>query len=237
MGQGVLLLGPVLFQDFELPERVRWGGGQRLAVHRLPGGVRVIDAMGRDDAEIMWCGVFSGPDAGLRARSLDLMRADGSPWPLTWDWFFYTVVIARFEADYAKANWIPYRIVCTVVRDEAAAVVDATISLAASVLGDLSAAGDFDSGVALDGATGALAVPGATQPGSAAYDSAATAVAAASAQIDSGIAGTEAQLTGTSVADAAGLGTTAGLAGTLAALTGARGYVLRAGVNLGNAEQ
>ena len=39
-----LLLGPVLFQDFELPERISWGGKQRLTVHRLPGGTRVTVA-------------------------------------------------------------------------------------------------------------------------------------------------------------------------------------------------
>ena len=33
-----LLIGPVLLEAFELPSRVFWGGRQRLAVHRLPGG-------------------------------------------------------------------------------------------------------------------------------------------------------------------------------------------------------
>ena len=51
---GTLLLGPVLFRDFELPGQITWGGKQRLAVHHLPGGRRVIDAMGRDDAAIVW---------------------------------------------------------------------------------------------------------------------------------------------------------------------------------------
>jgi hypothetical protein len=40
-----LLIGPVLLEAFELPARVAWGGRQRLAVHRLPGGRRVIDAL------------------------------------------------------------------------------------------------------------------------------------------------------------------------------------------------
>ena len=91
-----LVLGPLLLQDFEVPERISWGGAQRLAVHRLPGGARVIDAMGRDDAQIAWTGIFSGADGGARARLVDLMRADGSVWPLTWDNFFYSVVIAEF---------------------------------------------------------------------------------------------------------------------------------------------
>ena len=138
-----LLLGPVLFQDFELPERISWGGKQRLTVHRLPGGTRVIDALGRDDKEITWSGVFSGSGGSGRARTLDLMRADGSVWPLTWEAFFYSVVIASFDADYSRSNWIPYRITCTVLRDEAEALVLAVASLAADALSDLTAGRRF----------------------------------------------------------------------------------------------
>ena len=237
MGQGTLLLGPILFQDFEVPERVRWGGGQTLSVHRLPGGVRVIDALGRNDAEITWTGVFSGGDATLRARALDLMRTQGEAWPLTWDWFFYTVVISRFEAEFARSSWIPYRIACTVVRDEVASAVDAGLSLAGSLLGDLNTADGFGSGVALGGAAGALAVPAATQRGTSAYGNACAALATSSGDVDTGIAGAEGQLGSASLADAVGLGATADVAGQLAALAGARGYLRRAGANLANAEQ
>ena len=45
MSNQTLLLGSVQFADFELPTSITWGGAQSLAVHRLPGGVRVIDAM------------------------------------------------------------------------------------------------------------------------------------------------------------------------------------------------
>ena len=236
MAEGTLLLGPILFQDFELPERVRWGGSQQLTVHRLPGGVRVIDSMGRDDADIVWSGVFSGGDAAVRARALDLMRAEGGSWLLTWDWFFYTVVIARFDVDYARSNWIPYRITCKVVRDEAAALMETAVSLTTSVLGDLASAQGLGSGVAFGAAVGSLASTQATQPGSSAYAGATAALAGASQQIGTAIAGTEGQLGTALVSDAAGLDTTTSLAGQLAALTAARGYVGRAGANLANAD-
>ena len=236
MAEGALLLGPILFQDFELPERVRWGGKQQTAIHRLPGGVRVVDSLGRDDADIVWSGVFSGGDAAARARALDLMRAEGGPWPLTWDWFFYTIVIGRFEADYTRPNWIPYRITCTVVRDETAAAVEAVVSLASSVLGDLTAAQGFGCAVAFGAAIGSLASVQATQPGSSAYVGASAALAGASQQIEAGIATTESQLGSASVSDAAGLDAATGLAGQLAALAAARGYVNRAGTNLANAD-
>ena len=70
MSDIALLLGPVAFQDFELPANIGFGGEQRLAVHCLPGGARVIDVLGRDDAEITFSGIFSGSDATLRARTL-----------------------------------------------------------------------------------------------------------------------------------------------------------------------
>lgn len=135
-----LLLGPILFQGFELPESIAWGGAQSLAIHRLPGGARVIDAMGRDDADITWSGIFAGPDATLRARALDLMRADGSVWPLTWDTFFYSAIVGRLHIDHRRPNWLPYRISCTILRDEAANILMAPISLATRIAQDLAQA-------------------------------------------------------------------------------------------------
>lgn len=135
-----LLLGPILFQGFELPESITWGGAQSLAIHRLPGGVRIIDAMGRDDADITWSGIFAGPNATIRARALDLMRADGSVWPLTWDSFFYSAIIARLDIDHRRPNWLPYRISCTILRDEAASLLTAPISFSANVAQDLARA-------------------------------------------------------------------------------------------------
>jgi hypothetical protein len=114
-----LLLGPVAFQDFEIPSGVNFGGRQRLALYRLPGGSRVIDALGRDDAQISFAGIFAGPNATQRARSLDQLRVAGTALPLTWDVLFYTVLISNFYADYRNGWWIPYQIVCTVLRDEA----------------------------------------------------------------------------------------------------------------------
>lgn len=140
-----LLLGPILFQDFELPGSIAWGGSQSLAVHRLPGGTRIIDAMGRNDADITWSGTFSGPDAPARARALDLMRADGALWSLTWESYFYTVVIARFEAEHRRPNWIPYRLTCTVLRDETAALLQIPITVATSIVQDLATAATLTS--------------------------------------------------------------------------------------------
>ena len=102
MSDVALLLGPIVFQDFEIPAGINFGGRQRLALHHLPGGFRIINALGRDDAQISFSGIFTGSDATLRARSLDELRVAGIALPLTWDVLFYTVLIAEFRADYCN---------------------------------------------------------------------------------------------------------------------------------------
>ena len=72
-----LTLGPVAFAGFEIPSSITLGGRQRLAIHKLPGGLRIIDALGPDPADLAWSGIFTGPDAADRARLLDAMRVGG----------------------------------------------------------------------------------------------------------------------------------------------------------------
>ncbi len=43
MPEIALFLGPIVFADFEIPESINFGGTQRLAIHRLAGGGRVIE--------------------------------------------------------------------------------------------------------------------------------------------------------------------------------------------------
>jgi len=225
----ILLLGPVSFQNFELPARIGFGGGQRLAVHVLPGGARVIDAMGRDDADIVWSGIFSGGDAADRARLLDAMRVAGSVLPLAWDAFCYLVVIRAFEAAYEKANWVPYRISCTVLADQAQSPASTVASLLTNVLGDLASAA-LD-GVDTSAATAALAATGATALGTAAYATAQSAVGQMSASIASGMA-----TSGAALLAAPDPATAATAAGTLATLADANGFVGRTQANLDSAE-
>ncbi len=136
-----LTLGPVAFAGFELPSSITFGGRQRLAIHRLPGGLRIIDALGPDPADIAFSGIFTGPDAADRARLLDTLRDRRPALPLAWDAFLYTVVLEQFEADYRSPWWIPYRLSCTVLRDEAAALVSTSWQLAPALSADLLAAG------------------------------------------------------------------------------------------------
>ncbi len=132
-----LVLGGFSFGSLEIPAEIRIGGSQRLSIHELVGGVRVIDAMGRADRALEWTGLLLGSGKTLaadgtptqtgtsaidRARYLDTLRAGGVPQALAWSAFSYLVVVREFEANYQKAYQIPYRIVCEVIADQTSPV-------------------------------------------------------------------------------------------------------------------
>ncbi len=239
-----LMLGPIVFRDFEIPSGVNFGGRQRLALYRLPGGTRVVDALGRDDAQIGFSGIFTGSDATLRARSLDELRVSGAALPLTWDVLFYTVLISDFYADYCCGWWIPYRIVCTVLRDEASAVSPTAVSLATAALADISTATAYaaDGRVDLSTLQTALATSGATTRGTTAYAAAQSSLMDAQSSIDSSIDTADTALTGMSVTDAnsaqvaaANLVAATDVTSQLSSLVSARTYIRRTAANLANA--
>lgn len=119
-GGNIVSLGDVDLAGFEIPEKITVGGQQQMTVHKLTGGERVIDMMGRDDKSMDWSGYLQGHDAVARAQQLDQMRVDGDVQSLMWATYDFSVVIASFECDYQQGGfWLPYRISCTVLRDEA----------------------------------------------------------------------------------------------------------------------
>ena len=118
MTDTVVSLGDFEFADFEVPERIPFGGEQMLAIRRLVGGVKIIDAMGPDERPITWSGRFRGENAQSRSRDLNAKRKAGFPLALTWGEHAYTVVIARFEADEERFYEIPYTITLEVISDD-----------------------------------------------------------------------------------------------------------------------
>ena len=141
----MLTLGGITFQGFELPEKINFGGKQQLITHKLPGGGRVIDAMGRDDDDIAWSGRFRGDAAGGRARAVDAMRVAGLPVTLAWDNYRFQVVIAEFKADFERRYEIPYSITCVVLT----AQTPPAQSLAGLLATDLSNLADLSGGIAV----------------------------------------------------------------------------------------
>jgi hypothetical protein len=225
MSNVVVTLGDVSFQDFEVPEKISFGGTQRLAVQELIGGGRVVDALGYDDGEISFSGIFSGDDAAQRAQTLDTERAAGAVLALFWDQYFYNVVIAEFAADYEKPWWIPFALRCIVASDPA--VDNAVTPAVYLVSNDLSVVTSLlgQAGLVLGGLTDPTVAGLATAQGvvaadittaGTALDSSVGAVAGA-ADAASGIAAVN-QMTANSA--------------VLAAASGMSGYLNRAASNL-----
>ena len=120
-GQDTLVLGDLEFDPsyatHDLPDKIAWGGSQRLGIHQLPAGIRIIDAMGADDSDLAWSGMFFGPGALDKARYLDYLRKQGAPVSLSWDAFQYLVVVEHFEGEFERYYQIPYKITCKVLQD------------------------------------------------------------------------------------------------------------------------
>lgn len=114
----IVTLENVQFSGLEVPENISFGGDQKLTVHELVGGARVVDAMGRSDAPLEWSGYFMGPTALERARYVDGLRVAGKAVPLNWSELAYNVVVQSFRADFRNQILIPYTITCVVVEDQ-----------------------------------------------------------------------------------------------------------------------
>lgn len=113
----MLTLGDIEFSGLELPESMPMGGEQTLAIHRMIGGKRVIDAMGPDDAAIEWSGRFLGQTAELRALQLDLLRRSGREVELAFGLRQYRVAVRRFTAKLERPYLVSYSISCEVIED------------------------------------------------------------------------------------------------------------------------
>ena len=111
-----LIIGPLILQGHEVPNHITIGGSQAVTIHKLPGGGRIIDAMGPDDGTVAWRGLFIGPNAAQRARSLDGMRVQGAPQVLSFGDYSFNVIIVHCEYDYQERGAIiNYRVRAEIV--------------------------------------------------------------------------------------------------------------------------
>jgi hypothetical protein len=234
---GAVTLGTITFTSWEVPQKITFGGKQRLAIHKLPGGIRVIDAMGRDDMPLSWSGIIQGAGATARAQQIDALRIAGKQVPLTWGGLSYTVVIASFEVDFTKPYWMPYRISCEIVAVATGAQAG-TPSLLTSVTNDLSSATGINISAAYSGVASALATAQATVGPLTAIlgGSSATAkllgnLSGAATQVQSGISAAGALLSAVP-ANVGNLSSLTSTAGDLAGLSAIGGFVQRAAANV-----
>jgi hypothetical protein len=116
-GQGnqpVVVLAGLALQAFEIPEVITAGTRQQMAVHRLPGGARVIDCMGADRDQITWSGVLLGAGCGARSRQIELLAGSGKQVSLVWQDNVSTVVVDRYSGSH-RFGRVDYSISCTLL--------------------------------------------------------------------------------------------------------------------------
>lgn len=242
LDQAPLILGPVLFSGHEVPARIKVGGQHTVSIHRLPGGSRIIDAMGPDEGAVSWTGYFTGPFAAARARVVDAIRRSGDVVGLSFGDYAFNVVVVHFDYDIQdRGAVISYRIKAEIL-PSASAFVDVTAgSIAALISGDLLAAASLLSGSTAGASIGQaqLLIAGALAPTSTqTLALVGNALSAGGQSLQAALSTTGAGL----VSGASGLGAGGppqvslnGLAqdaGSLASMTQSAGYVNRSQSNL-----
>lgn len=239
MPDSPIQIGSISLQGFEIPTSVRFGGRQRLAVHNLSGGRRLVERLGPDDGEVAFQGTFSGPNAEARVRAFDNLRLSGATVWLTWETFRRRVVVKSFIAEYHSPWWIPYKVSCVVAHQAgvAAAPTASLLSLISSDLGNaLSAVAG--STISLTTLGTALFSSNAMTSGTSGQARAMASVGTTLGSINSQIALQSAavaapiELNGTPGAFCQTLAGTVSSAGLLASAVNARSYVARIGTNL-----
>ena len=173
-----LTLGDFEFARYEIPQSISFGAEQKLNVHQLVGGTRVIDVLGPIPRNPAWTGWFVGQNALARARYLKGLCEAGNPQALTWGEMAYTVVIRSVECDYRLAWRIPYSIACEVVSDDTAPITAAPSPSPEQLVGD-----DMASATALAARLGNPALTSAVAKVSAALASIKTFVGKAQSEI------------------------------------------------------
>lgn len=232
-------LGPIVLQEYEVPSSIRFGGSQRVAVRTLSGGGRAIEQLGPDDSEIQFDGVFSGPNAEIRAVVFDELRLSGQIVWLAWESFRRLVLVKTFVADYQSPWWIAYKVSCIVVQQALPGISLAPI-LAGTLSSDLNSAlaAALLSGVSLLPLQAALSSSSVAVPGTADQRAALVMVQATLGSLGTQMDDQSILVTAPQPPDlsprslSAYTINVAGAAGLLAAAAATRPYVGRIGVNL-----
>ena len=136
MATDLLILGGLIFDDWSTPERMPFGGKQAMAVHKLPGGARVIDTLGPDERDITWTGTFWGSGAYESALALNGLRQSGQVVPLSFAGQSYRVLVAEALVDIRRLpQYATYTVNCIVATNpmagnlsSQASTVDTTVS-------------------------------------------------------------------------------------------------------------
>jgi hypothetical protein len=147
MADTVITLGNFQFRDLEIPVSINFGGEQKLNIHELVGGSRVIDVLGGQNDDISWGGLMTGSDALSRALQLDSMRIAGDILQLSWFNLNYSVLIKHFKANTERFYQVNYEITLTVVQDASQSDFLSIFGINEAVLGDLLVANTLSAAI------------------------------------------------------------------------------------------
>lgn len=129
MATDFLVLGGIVFDDWSTPSNMPYGGHQAMAVHKLPGGARVVDTLGPDEADIRFTGIMYDDNAYGVSETLDALRLSGTQVPLMFAGRFYQVIVARTKVDIKRfPQLMAYDVTCLVVQNQMAGNLNATPS-------------------------------------------------------------------------------------------------------------
>jgi hypothetical protein len=237
--QLAIQIGPVGLRDFEVPTAISFGGEQRVHVHRLYGGSRVVEPLGAEPATIRFEGVFTGSDAAIRFREVDRLRISGDPVWLSWGSFRHVVIVQTLRTLYRSPWWIQFQISC-VAATSIVASQSTPIGLNALVASDLrnAAAAATLPGISIYGLQAALATRQALTLGASAQVAASAAAALTLTNIDQGIVNASTLITSPSGLNDPAMATSSAFlarvdaCGRLAGSVVARAYVARIGATL-----
>ncbi len=140
MATDVLTIGGIVFDSWQAPPNAPYGGKQAMAVHKLPGGARVVDTLGPDDEDINFTGLIYGPNAASFAATLDALRVSGQTVPLSFVGRSYSVIVKQAVMTFVKyPAYARYNISCLVVVDPQVGIIGTILtSLTNIVSADLA---------------------------------------------------------------------------------------------------
>ena len=136
MAIDLLSLGGLVFDDWSTPDKMMFGGKHSAVVHKLPGGARVVDLLGPDEADIVFRGTFFGDAAYESALALDALRAAGQVVPLTFGGQYRLVIIQEALPVIERyPHLVTFTVSCLVVQNPMLGALGAIVS----AVGDLVA--------------------------------------------------------------------------------------------------
>ena len=188
-------IGSISLRGFEVPTSVSFGGKQRLVVHKLSDGRRIVEPLGPDDDDLTFRGIFTGRSAVTDARAFDELRLSGETVWLSWGTFGQRVIVKIFRAKFQSPWWIPYQLVCTKVDQPQFGIpfgIIAAALLPSDIASTIAAAGHL--GVSVEDLRSTLTGPTPLVPGTSSQVQASLYARAASAIINEKIATSSAQL-------------------------------------------